>query len=122
MQKERAVKTLFQCKTLLVSLSLTASWTRTLVLHCPPALLFVPWINTARLCVVWNADTVDNAHFLLFVLLSLRAQETFLQWDHFRRFYNFLMADNMKKIILSHRYLSGPADGSCFCLIAEAPY
>ncbi|XP_023653564.1 monoacylglycerol lipase ABHD2-like [Paramormyrops kingsleyae] len=34
---------------------------------------------------------------------ALRAQETFLQWDHFRRFYNFLMADNMKKIILSHR-------------------
>uniref|UniRef100_A0A665TZ77 Monoacylglycerol lipase ABHD2 n=1 Tax=Echeneis naucrates TaxID=173247 RepID=A0A665TZ77_ECHNA len=34
---------------------------------------------------------------------ALRAQETFLQWDQFRRFYNFLMADNMKKIILSHR-------------------
>ncbi|KAM4675489.1 monoacylglycerol lipase ABHD2 isoform 2-T5 [Discoglossus pictus] len=33
-----------------------------------------------------------------------RAQETFLQWDQCRRFYNFLMADNMKKIILSHRY------------------
>ncbi|KAK3562403.1 hypothetical protein QTP86_033546 [Hemibagrus guttatus] len=31
------------------------------------------------------------------------AQETFLQWDQCRRFYNFLMADNMKKIILSHR-------------------
>lgn len=27
-----------------------------------------------------------------------------MQWDHCRRFYNFLMADNMKKIILSHRY------------------
>lgn len=26
-----------------------------------------------------------------------------MQWDHCRRFYNFLMADNMKKIILSHR-------------------
>jgi hypothetical protein len=33
-----------------------------------------------------------------------RAQETFMQWDQCRRFYNFLMADNMKKIILSHRY------------------
>ncbi|XP_075431295.1 monoacylglycerol lipase ABHD2 [Ascaphus truei] len=32
-----------------------------------------------------------------------RAQETFLQWDQCRRLYNFLMADNMKKIILSHR-------------------
>ncbi|CAO2614150.1 Monoacylglycerol lipase ABHD2 [Lemmus lemmus] len=35
---------------------------------------------------------------------ALRAQETFMQWDQCRRFYNFLMADNMKKIILSHRY------------------
>lgn len=26
-----------------------------------------------------------------------------MQWDQCRRFYNFLMADNMKKIILSHR-------------------
>uniref|UniRef100_A0A3B4EDZ5 Monoacylglycerol lipase ABHD2 n=1 Tax=Pygocentrus nattereri TaxID=42514 RepID=A0A3B4EDZ5_PYGNA len=34
---------------------------------------------------------------------ALRAQETFLQWDRCRRLYNFLMADNMKKIILSHR-------------------
>lgn len=34
---------------------------------------------------------------------ALRAQETFQQWDQCRRFYNFLMADNMKKIILSHR-------------------
>ncbi|XP_046890372.1 monoacylglycerol lipase ABHD2-like [Hypomesus transpacificus] len=34
---------------------------------------------------------------------ALRAQETFLQWDQCRRIYNFLMADNMKKIILSHR-------------------
>uniref|UniRef100_A0A8C5MJ14 Monoacylglycerol lipase ABHD2 n=1 Tax=Leptobrachium leishanense TaxID=445787 RepID=A0A8C5MJ14_9ANUR len=33
-----------------------------------------------------------------------RAQETFLQWDQCRRLYNFLMADNMKKIILSHRH------------------
>ncbi|KAL7980130.1 hypothetical protein Chor_001398 [Crotalus horridus] len=31
------------------------------------------------------------------------AQETFMQWDQCRRFYNFLMADNLKKIILSHR-------------------
>uniref|UniRef100_A0A8D3BM32 Monoacylglycerol lipase ABHD2 n=1 Tax=Scophthalmus maximus TaxID=52904 RepID=A0A8D3BM32_SCOMX len=38
---------------------------------------------------------------------ALRAQETFLQWDQFRRFYNFLMADNMKKIILSHRKFHG---------------
>lgn len=37
---------------------------------------------------------------------SFRAQETFMQWDQCRRFYNFLMADNMKKIILSHRYLA----------------
>ncbi|XP_077173650.1 monoacylglycerol lipase ABHD2 [Paroedura picta] len=35
---------------------------------------------------------------------ALRAQETFMQWDQCRRFYNFLMADNMKKIILSHRH------------------
>lgn len=34
---------------------------------------------------------------------ALRAQETFMQWDQCRRLYNFLMADNMKKIILSHR-------------------
>ncbi|KAK2842626.1 hypothetical protein Q5P01_012826 [Channa striata] len=34
---------------------------------------------------------------------ALRAQETFLQWDQCRRFYNFMMANNMKKIILSHR-------------------
>ncbi|ELK18257.1 Abhydrolase domain-containing protein 2 [Pteropus alecto] len=34
---------------------------------------------------------------------ALRVQETFMQWDQCRRFYNFLMADNMKKIILSHR-------------------
>ncbi|XP_059401978.1 monoacylglycerol lipase ABHD2-like isoform X2 [Carassius carassius] len=33
----------------------------------------------------------------------LRAQETFLQWDQCRRLYNFIMAGNMKKIILSHR-------------------
>ncbi|KAG7276875.1 hypothetical protein CRUP_008012 [Coryphaenoides rupestris] len=38
---------------------------------------------------------------------ALRAQETFLQWDQCRRFYNFLMADNMKKIILSHRKFHG---------------
>ncbi|XP_029430305.1 monoacylglycerol lipase ABHD2 [Rhinatrema bivittatum] len=36
---------------------------------------------------------------------ALRAQETFLQWDQCRRLYNFLMADNMKKIILSHRHV-----------------
>lgn len=29
-----------------------------------------------------------------------------MQWDQCRRFYNFLMADNMKKIILSHRCVS----------------
>uniref|UniRef100_A0A667ZUV5 Monoacylglycerol lipase ABHD2 n=1 Tax=Myripristis murdjan TaxID=586833 RepID=A0A667ZUV5_9TELE len=34
---------------------------------------------------------------------ALRAQETFLQWDQCRRLYNFLLAYNMKKIILSHR-------------------
>ncbi|XP_013980196.1 monoacylglycerol lipase ABHD2 [Salmo salar] len=34
---------------------------------------------------------------------ALRAQKTFLQWDQCRRLYNFLMADSMKKIILSHR-------------------
>ncbi|XP_041444165.1 monoacylglycerol lipase ABHD2 isoform X2 [Xenopus laevis] len=33
------------------------------------------------------------------------AQDTFLQWDQLRRVYNFLMADNMKKIILSHRHI-----------------
>lgn len=31
-----------------------------------------------------------------------------MQWDQCRRFYNFLMADNMKKIILSHRYRTLP--------------
>ena len=40
---------------------------------------------------------------------SSRAQETFMQWDQCRRFYNFLMADNMKKIILSHRYAPFPS-------------
>ncbi|KAG8516322.1 Monoacylglycerol lipase ABHD2 [Galemys pyrenaicus] len=40
---------------------------------------------------------------------ALRAQETFMQWDQCRRFYNFLMADNMKKIILSHRCALPPA-------------
>ncbi|XP_013119645.1 monoacylglycerol lipase ABHD2-B isoform X2 [Oreochromis niloticus] len=34
---------------------------------------------------------------------ALRAQETFLQWDQCRRLYNFMLAENMKKIILSHR-------------------
>uniref|UniRef100_A0A8C5DHW8 Monoacylglycerol lipase ABHD2 n=1 Tax=Gouania willdenowi TaxID=441366 RepID=A0A8C5DHW8_GOUWI len=34
---------------------------------------------------------------------ALRAQETFLQWDQCRRLYNFLLADKMKKLILSHR-------------------
>ncbi|KAM4572894.1 monoacylglycerol lipase ABHD2-like isoform 1-T2 [Odontesthes bonariensis] len=34
---------------------------------------------------------------------ALRAQETFLQWDQCRRLYNFVLADNMKKLILSHR-------------------
>ncbi|XP_010783064.1 abhydrolase domain-containing protein 2-B-like [Notothenia coriiceps] len=34
---------------------------------------------------------------------ALRAQETFLQWDQCRRLYNFVLADNMKKLILNHR-------------------
>ncbi|XP_061576695.1 monoacylglycerol lipase ABHD2-like isoform X2 [Cololabis saira] len=34
---------------------------------------------------------------------ALRAQETFLQWDQCRRFYNFILANNMKKLILKHR-------------------
>ncbi|XP_074533886.1 monoacylglycerol lipase ABHD2-like [Halichoeres trimaculatus] len=34
---------------------------------------------------------------------ALRAQETFLQWDQCRRLYNFVLADNMKKLILMHR-------------------
>ncbi|XP_061629355.1 monoacylglycerol lipase ABHD2-like isoform X1 [Phyllopteryx taeniolatus] len=34
---------------------------------------------------------------------ALRAQETFLQWDQCRRLYNFVLAENMKKLILSHR-------------------
>ncbi|XP_069551500.1 monoacylglycerol lipase ABHD2-like [Brachyistius frenatus] len=34
---------------------------------------------------------------------ALRAQETFLQWNQCRRLYNFVLADNMKKLILSHR-------------------
>lgn len=34
---------------------------------------------------------------------ALRAQETFLQWDQCRRLYNFFLANNMKKLILSHR-------------------
>nr|XP_057932210.1 monoacylglycerol lipase ABHD2-like isoform X2 [Doryrhamphus excisus] len=37
----------------------------------------------------------------------LRAQETFLQWDQWRRLYNFVLADNMKKLILSHRKFHG---------------
>lgn len=36
-------------------------------------------------------------------LFVLRAQETFLQWDQCRRLYNFVLADKMKKLILSHR-------------------
>ncbi|XP_032829856.1 monoacylglycerol lipase ABHD2 [Petromyzon marinus] len=36
---------------------------------------------------------------------ALIASPTFLQWDNFRRFYNFMMADNMKRIILSHKEL-----------------
>ena len=44
-----------------------------------------------------------DPRFSLFPCGSSRAQETFMQWDQCRRFYNFLMADNMKKIILSHR-------------------
>ncbi|MCJ8734297.1 hypothetical protein PDJAM_G00233610 [Pangasius djambal] len=36
-----------------------------------------------------------------------RARETFLQWDQCRRIYNFFMADNMKKIILSHKKFHG---------------
>ncbi|XP_042352232.1 monoacylglycerol lipase ABHD2-like [Plectropomus leopardus] len=34
---------------------------------------------------------------------ALRAHETFLQWDQCRRLYNFALAYNMKKLILSHR-------------------
>ncbi|XP_075994850.1 monoacylglycerol lipase ABHD2-like [Genypterus blacodes] len=34
---------------------------------------------------------------------ALRVQETFLQWDQCRRLYNFLLAENMRKLILSHR-------------------
>uniref|UniRef100_A0A3Q3JSX4 Monoacylglycerol lipase ABHD2 n=1 Tax=Monopterus albus TaxID=43700 RepID=A0A3Q3JSX4_MONAL len=34
---------------------------------------------------------------------ALSAQETFLQWDQCRRVYNFLLADKMKQLILSHR-------------------
>ncbi|XP_056906894.1 monoacylglycerol lipase ABHD2-like isoform X2 [Takifugu flavidus] len=37
---------------------------------------------------------------------ALRAQETFLQWDQCRRVYNFILADNMKKLILSHSFLT----------------
>ncbi|XP_068595549.1 monoacylglycerol lipase ABHD2-like [Brachionichthys hirsutus] len=33
---------------------------------------------------------------------ALRAQETFLQWDQCRRLYNLVLADRMKKLILSH--------------------
>ncbi|XP_068460093.1 monoacylglycerol lipase ABHD2-like [Clinocottus analis] len=32
-----------------------------------------------------------------------RVQETFFQWDQCRRLYNFVLADKMKKLILSHR-------------------
>lgn len=44
-----------------------------------------------------------------------------MQWDQCRRFYNFLMADNMKKIILSHRYVTLRSLGSrspCLSLIS----
>ncbi|CAG01051.1 unnamed protein product, partial [Tetraodon nigroviridis] len=34
---------------------------------------------------------------------ALRAQETFLQWDQCRRLYNFILAEKMKNLILSHR-------------------
>uniref|UniRef100_G1Q645 Monoacylglycerol lipase ABHD2 n=1 Tax=Myotis lucifugus TaxID=59463 RepID=G1Q645_MYOLU len=38
---------------------------------------------------------------------ALRAQEAFMQWDQCRRFYNFLMADNMKVILLHRQALFG---------------
>lgn len=34
---------------------------------------------------------------------AIRAQETSLEWDQCRRLYNFVLANNMKKLILSHR-------------------
>ncbi len=37
-------------------------------------------------------------------LCVCRAQETFLQWDQCRRLYNFVLAGNMKKLVLSHRW------------------
>lgn len=59
----------------------------------------------------WETSGFDfNTAFSITVVLNpfvgslSRAQETFLQWDRCRRLYNFLMADNMKRIILSHRY------------------
>ncbi|XP_062246155.1 monoacylglycerol lipase ABHD2-like [Platichthys flesus] len=44
---------------------------------------------------------------------ALRAQETFLQWDQCRRLYNFVLADNMKKLILSHRSSLLEMSSSC---------
>uniref|UniRef100_A0A3Q3X2E5 Monoacylglycerol lipase ABHD2 n=1 Tax=Mola mola TaxID=94237 RepID=A0A3Q3X2E5_MOLML len=46
---------------------------------------------------------------------ALRAQETFLQWDQFRRIYNFVLADKMKKLILSHRSSLFSGNSSCVC-------
>ncbi|XP_053282532.1 monoacylglycerol lipase ABHD2 [Pleuronectes platessa] len=44
---------------------------------------------------------------------ALSAQETFLQWDQGRRLYNFVLADNMKKLILSHRSSLLEMSSSC---------
>lgn len=48
-------------------------------------------------------NEAEEAKGLTIVCWSCRAQETFLQWDQCRRFYNFFLANNMKKLILSHR-------------------
>lgn len=57
--------------------------------------------TTAVVTLVWFHSMFV---FMCICLCVFRAQETFLQWDQCRRLYNFMLAENMKKIILSHRW------------------
>lgn len=58
------------------------------------------WENDGRTAAWENSQSQENKSVCVCVC---RAQETFLQWDQCRRLYNFVLANNMKKLILSHR-------------------
>lgn len=49
----------------------------------------------------------------VYAFVVYRAQETFLQWDQCRRLYNFVLADNMRKLILSHRWINSFCSFRC---------